>query len=52
MPPLVTVFATGLVAYLIPDHVEPEHLNTMSYVGVALVVGGCMAGALGRSVQH
>lgn len=48
MPPLVTVFATGAVSALIPDYVKPEGLNAASYFGVALVVCGCMTGALGR----
>ncbi len=47
-PPLVTVFATDLIARLIPDYIKPEGLNALSYFGVALVVAGCMLGALGK----
>ena len=49
MPPLVTVFATGFVAKLIPEHIHAEGLNALSIIGACLVVTGCMMGALGKA---
>ncbi len=49
MPPLVTVFSTGLVAKIIPDYVKPEGLNALTIIGACLVVAGCMMGALGKA---
>ncbi len=49
MPPLVTVFATGLVAQIIPEHIHAEGLNALSVLGAVLVVSGCMMGALGKA---
>ena len=48
MPPVVTVFATGIVAGIIPDYIQLEGLNFYSFLGVFIVVSGCMMGALGR----
>lgn len=52
LPPLVTALATGIVARLIPDYVQAEGLNLLSCAGIALVVAGCMSGALGRPASH
>lgn len=49
MPPVITVFATGAIAQIIPDYLSPESLNIYSIVGVFVVVSGSMMGALGRS---
>jgi len=49
MPPLVTVFCTGLVAKVIPDYVKPEGLNSLAVLGAFFVVAGCMMGALGKA---
>lgn len=49
MPPLVTVFATGLVAGMIPEHIQAEGLNVLTVLGACLVVAGCVMGALGKA---
>jgi len=48
LPPLICVVATHFVSMAIPGYVQPEGLNTLSILGAALVVCGCMMGALGR----
>lgn len=48
LPPLVTLFATGLVARLIPEYIQAEHLNAYSVIGVLVFVTGCLLAGLGR----
>lgn len=49
MCPIVTVFATGAVAVVLPDYISPEQLNFYSILGVFVVMGGSMLGALGKA---
>jgi len=49
MPPVITVFATGLISKIIPTYISPEHLNICSVIGIFVVVGSCMMGALGKA---
>jgi len=47
--PLITIFASELLAWLHPGAVQIEPLNGLSYTGAALVVGGSMVCALKRA---
>jgi drug/metabolite transporter (DMT)-like permease len=47
--PLVTIFASALLARLLPGSVQIEPLNGLSYAGAALVVAGSMVCALKRA---
>jgi drug/metabolite transporter (DMT)-like permease len=48
LTPLCTLIAVDLVATLIPSLIAPEPLTLLGIVGAILVVGGCMAIALGK----
>jgi drug/metabolite transporter (DMT)-like permease len=49
LTPLVTIFASLLLAWLRPGAVQLEPLNGLSYLGAALVVAGSMVCALKRT---
>ena len=46
--PLLTLLTVWLIRLWLPESAIPEHLNTLSIVGAALVVAGSMAAALAR----
>ncbi len=48
--PLVTFGSVALAAQLWPDHVHPEDVNGLAYVGAVLVVLGSAATAIGPSM--
>jgi drug/metabolite transporter (DMT)-like permease len=52
MTPIVTVFATGAVARVIPDYIHSEQLNLYTMLGIVVVVGGSMTAALGKSEKE
>jgi len=47
--PLITVACMKICALFFPDFIEPEHLNTLSIMGIFLVVGGSMLCSLSKS---
>ncbi|MCY1268546.1 DMT family transporter [Pseudomonas jinjuensis] len=48
--PLVTFISVAVAASLWPDHVHPESLNGLAYIGALLVVGGSALIALAPSL--
>jgi drug/metabolite transporter (DMT)-like permease len=49
LAPLFTFISVKLATYYLPNYFESSNLNTLAYVGGALVVVGSMVAALGRS---
>ncbi|GFM59705.1 membrane protein [Pseudomonas cichorii] len=50
LTPLVTLAAVAVAAWLWPDHVQAEEINTLGYGGAVLVVLGSALTALGPSM--